>query len=223
MKKTLITLAVALAATGMFAQGTISTLNSATTYMSTNGVLYGGGTGLTVNTVGLYYFALLENASAAVTGGDVSGVINNTNPLSSTWTYSGITLTNMAAVGYVTGGSSVLDSMWAYNTTNAFLVVGWSQSLGTSWVALSNNLQTAVANGGTWSTPGYYAVSDVGWGQPGGGSPSLPVYHIWGTTGAAQGTPAPGFTLYAVPVPEPGMIALAGLGGLSLLLIRRRK
>jgi hypothetical protein len=123
--------------------------------------------------------------------------------------------------GLLTGGTSVVDNMWAYNTTNAFFIFGWSVSLGTTWGEISNQLVDI--NNGYWPlTEGYYGASQVGFGQPGGGSPSLPTFHIFG--GASnQGSGVSGFTLGAIPIPEPGTLALTSLGGLSLLLFRRRK
>jgi hypothetical protein len=48
---------------------------------------------------------------------------------------------------------------------------------------------------------------------------------VFGTTATAQGLPIQSLLtpLYLVPVPEPTTLALAGLGGLSLLLFRRQR
>jgi hypothetical protein len=216
MKRILTTMAIALIATGVFAQGTIYTLNG-TGYLaiSTNN-LYGG-VGVTRGTG--YIYALFENASADVTNGIISqSLLNNTNPLdSATWTFSGIYMTNING-GLLTGGTSVVDNMWAYNTTNAYFIAGWSVSYGTTWGEISNQLASGMLG---LLNYGFYGVSQVGFGQPGGGSPSNPVFHIFGGA-SGQGTGVSGFTLYP-NVPEPGTLALTSLGGLSLLLFRRRR
>jgi hypothetical protein len=220
MKKIITTLAVAVVATGVFAQGTISTINGSGLLVSTNGsaAVPAQGTGITQGNQ--FYYALLEDASATVTGGNVTGL--TANPLNSaTWTFSGVMMTNINN-GLLNGGTAVADSMWGFNTTNAFFVVGWSTSLGTTWLALSNNLAASVANGGNWTTAGYYGISAVGFGQPGGGTPSNPTFHIF-SGATSQGTGVSGFVLNAVPVPEPATLALAGLGGLSLLMFRRQR
>ena len=70
----------------------------------------------------------------------------------------------------------------------------------------------------------FYGISATGNAEPGGGTPALPVWHLFGTTASAQGTPVGGFQLVEVStVPEPGTLALAALGGASLLLFRRKK
>ena len=220
MKKLLTTMAVAFVATGVFAQGTLYTLSSPAT-VSTNGTSIGQGTGLTAGTG--YIYALLENASAAVTGGTISSaLLNNTNPLdTATWTFSGVYMTNINN-GLLSGGLSVADAMWAPNTTNAFLIVGWSVNEGTTWAQIAADLTAANTAGGNWATEGYYGVSSVGFGQPGGGSPANPAFHLF-SGASGLGTGVSGFTLYAVPVPEPMTLALTGLGGLSLLLFRRQR
>jgi hypothetical protein len=60
----------------------------------------------------------------------------------------------------------------------------------------------------------------LGWSiiGTGTGQPNTTPEALFSGTGITQG-----FTLFAVPVPEPATMALAGLGGLSLLLFRRRK
>ncbi|MBU6410525.1 MAG: hypothetical protein KGR98_09070, partial [Verrucomicrobia bacterium] len=155
MKKILTTLSIAIMASGAFAQGTLWTLNGAGLLISTNGASIGQGTGSTFGPnsggVGSYYFALLEDNSPTVTGGNVTGLSANPTD-TSTWQFSGLYLTNLNnAAGFVSGGTAVPDSMWAPNTTNAFFVVGWSANFGNSWGAIYSALTNSVASGGNWA------------------------------------------------------------------------
>jgi len=214
MKKILLTLAIASAAVcSTFAQGTVSTLNGAGALgISTNGTAGGGGIGITLGTG--YYYALLIDSSAP----------SSANPLSGGWTYSGVMMTNINN-GLESGGATVTVNGWAGNTFVNYEIVGWSTDGGTysTWAevaaALSNGLTGAGLQSGT-----FYGVSAEGNGEPGGGSPALPNYHIFGSSSSSQGTPVGGFQLNeVVTTPEPATMALAAIGGASLLLFRRKK
>jgi len=94
-------------------------------------------------------------------------------------------------------------------------LVGWSPTLGTSWAdvqseLLNNNWQYATGFG-------FIGYTTVGTITPfvtaGAGDPAL-FTTVW-----ANGT----FVLDSNAIPEPSTMVLAGLGGLSLLLFRRRK
>lgn len=94
-----------------------------------------------------------------------------------------------------------------------FEIVGWSSSLGTTWSSIQSQLNN------NWSAGGFFGTSTVG--QATSGVPPLGTPASLFGTGTGQVAP---FTMYTVtPVPEPTTLALAGLGGLSLLLLRRRK
>jgi hypothetical protein len=187
----------------------------ATGYPTTTGHV-SGFTGGTVGptSTGLYYFALL--AATSTTSND-SG-----NPFGSDWslvTYAAggnAYGTNNAVAGSVIGlgggtGAGFASSLTA-GTTYFDMVVAWSASLGADWA-------TATVNGPSFGTgpAGYFGYSNVGTITP-TASPAPPASIIGGTS-AGQGL----ITLYAVPTPEPTTIALAGLGGLAALVLRRRK
>ena len=120
---------------------------------------------------------------------------------------------NAATSGNVIALSSATGAL-AYNSSASFgilnTVAGTSYTLyEVSWLAADGATPTAAAAAGSpvgWSAPiQYTAVSSIGTPQ--------------NTSGlfASFGTFVP------VPAPEPATLALAGLGGASLLLFRRKK
>jgi hypothetical protein len=80
----------------------------------------------------------------------------------------------------------------------------------TAWIAIY-----AVAVGGTYN--GYSGV--LAWSQLTGGNPTTTPAGV----AANMAIDPTGLNLVLTPVPEPCTMALLGLGGLSLLMIRRRK
>ena len=225
------------------AQGLIKFFNlSATFFVSTNNSLssFGGGTqtgsggGVTAGSPSgqVYYYQLL----IAPMGTFSSGSFASTNPLASGWTSpAGYGLaTNFVGAGTLGGpggnnGTGV--SGWSNGGPGAtsdtqgtemdYLLVGWSASLGNSWASVSNLLAAGFVGN---ATQGFFGVSQMGFGYSGGsGTPATGPESLFGVTTGMPGGLTSGFTMYAVPTPEPGTIALAGLGGLSMLLFRRRK
>jgi hypothetical protein len=93
-------------------------------------------------------------------------------------------------------------------TTYSLALVGWTSNLGTSWTAVSSQLQT-----GAWSAAGNFGfvIASV---NPTAAAPGNLPSGVWGNSS---------LVLYSTPVPEPATIGLAGLGGLSMLFLRRRK
>src|SRR6267378_971524 len=220
MKKILTTLCVCLSITLLHGQGTIVFNNTSAAFaVSTNTALSsviggsqsGGTSGKTAIAANGYYYALLTST--------YDGSSPTSSALDNQWSFSGLMATNATLsvfIGGITGpggGGGVAVNGWNPGDTNYVMVVGWSSNLGASWLTVSNELST-----GNWAGVGYYGTSTIGFVASGGvGSPATPATSIFGGTGITGPT-----TLYTVqPVPEPGTIALATLGGLSMLALRR--
>lgn len=94
-------------------------------------------------------------------------------------------------------------------TTYADEVVGWTHADGTT-------LAAALASGDPNALVGYSAIGSVT-----ANAAPTPAGLVFGTAGG--GELSTGIQLNAVTTPEPGTIALGGLGAAALLLFRRRK
>ena len=211
MKKLLTILALAGSVTLGYSQGTVAfgSLNAAFA-ISTNNPNPGGTFGKTATASGGYYYALLTQTYT----GAASTTIG-TNPLN-TWSFAATATNSTILAGAVSGGSPAIAG-WVPGTTEYVEVVGWSASLGTTWAQVLGELQS-----GTWSANGYYGTSAVGYIASGGvvtGGQASPAAPLFTPTGIPSG-----FDLnYVTSVPEPTTVALIGLGGLGLAMIRRRK
>jgi hypothetical protein len=252
MKKLALTIVCAMAVSGAaFAQGYIQWATPTTgVSFQTNSTQYsplfggqsvtGGSFGNTANTsLGLYDYILLSQADPSAT------LPTDTSVWDGTWTGNTVNgggqftaLSSGSGPGslgranqQVPNGSQQVN--WANGTTRGVVIVGWSANLGTSWAAVSNALTLEAvhdysgvqallaANGG--GLP-YFGETAFGYINPTIGLPGIAI------TQAAPGAGANGLSLYSLntqlyllPVPEPATMALAGLGGLSLLLFRRRR
>jgi len=203
MKKLAVTLALAAIATSTFAQGIVKFSNNATTLIS-----FGpqGGT-LTATTPGAsFYYALLTAPMGTV------------DPLA--FTFAGIYATNSAATtgGRFQGGSNlgVTVAGWAAGDSRSFEIAGWSANLGPNWNAAW--LNPATRPGGAQD---YFGLSGIGAGIAGGldsNNASIPALALIGPAPAISS----GFALTS-PIPEPGTMAIAGLGAAALMIFRRRK
>jgi hypothetical protein len=109
---------------------------------------------------------------------------------------------NGAAFNY----NGIMGTGDTYNYSIA--LVGWSANEGTTWSTVSAELQS-----GIWNTTGNFGF-EVASVSPNNGAPGNTPTAIFGNST---------LVLYAVPTPEPTTLALAGLGGLSMLFLRRRK
>jgi hypothetical protein len=246
MKK-LTTIALALAAGVAFvhAQGTIVLQQETAGLVYTNTTDIGGSAvGQIVQSAsGSYYYDVLDMQSSVWAGLTVQQQAAAANLLAnpsaiSLWTDSGVTgdnvTTGTSKGSGIAGGNGVSAANWGaptgatYSTgpVDDYTIVGWSASEGTSWTTVSAELAAG------FIIPGFFGQTAVAYDNSGGGADSLPGVSVWGaspngTTGLAGsgglGTGPDGLTLFAVPVPEPATLALAGLGGLSMLFLRRRK
>ena len=203
-----------------FGQGNVNFANNAATGVSTNTTLniFGnatgsGASGLTLGSTAApsgYYYALLAQPYFG-SGPTVATAISNL--LTTGWTYTGALGVNSLTAGRIAGGANTLTTagMPAPGFNNQFLVAGWSSSLGTTWSTVSAELLSGIWN----PAGGVFGISSVGTGLSANSPPEILF------TGSGIITP---FSLYSVAViPEPTTLALVGLGGLSLLLFRRRK
>ncbi len=122
-----------------------------------------------------------------------------------------------AGNGYFNGGTATLPATaggyagGAYTENDVLAVVCWTGTAAT--------LSAAVLAGDDIGI--FTFVNHIG---PGGTSPQVPSLNGWPTTLSPANSANDGYPeLLLSPVPEPTTLALAGLGGLSLMLIRRRK
>jgi hypothetical protein len=246
MKKlTLIAVAATMVSLGAYGQGLINFNNSAgaTSHISVNTTTGGAATGqFGAGLANNFYFALFYSTTATtVTGqgaaafkpilGDNLGssyVWNDTN-----WHFAGGTGaqtyndngTVFTSNGYAVSTASAGRVLAMLGTTEAvaglspagataqFVVVGWSSNIGTTWGAVQNWLASPVTETGSI----YLGESSVGAPNVSGDNN----LNAANTILAATVTPA--FVLGIANVPEPSTMALAALGGLSLLLFRRRQ
>jgi len=243
MKKLALTIVCAVAITGgvAFAQGTIAytVISPAGFTVQTNAnfysPLFGGGAtstsgqGKTAITHAGFYYELLYNT--AFNEAQVAGTSAPSNSYaalfstSSPWLDATLSATNAGSLG-LTGPiapSAAATVPWERPTTNNIIMVGWSSSLGTSWSVVAGELQNwATVQGNFSSQNNFFGVSAAGWIYPATGSPGATIFN-----GSPNGAGLPINSLltqlYLLPVPEPSTMVLVGLGGLSLLLFRRRK
>ena len=118
-----------------------------------------------------------------------------------------------ALAGGITGAgtsSGVAVNMQAGVTYYVYLA-GWSNNLGSSWTSIESQLASGDNLDGFIGWTGVSTMTPFS--QAGTGDPNIFPFTF----------PNGSLVLYSGPVPEPTTLALAGLGGISMLLLRRRK
>jgi hypothetical protein len=186
--------------------------NGSATLISTNAVQGGAALGSTAGYPGSgepqFVYALFA-APSSVTS--VSGV---TDP---SWAFTGFYATNTTGVGRLVGGLLTLPAPYAPGTTYSFLVRGWSSSIaGEDWATVQTFVHPFEVDPNASGNDGQlFGTSNVATMTVGGGL--LPTEVIFGVVpGTIQG-----FLLDQVPIPEPSVFAMVGLGIAALLAFRR--
>jgi len=242
MKKLIIASVCSLAVVGAaFGQGAVNwgSISFANFTAQTNTVTYssftgggstaGGATGVaavgaTQGAASLgsgYFYALLVGA---VWNGSAATVPSTSFAQFSSWTDSGLAASNnvfsAGRVGVENPNTAATVNAMSSSVSNSIVLVGWSANLGSTWSTALGNMEA-----GTWSGNAFFGVSNEGFIE----AATLPASQgnsVFGSAAQTYGTPIQSLNtqLFLLsPVPEPGTIALAALGGASLLLFRRKK
>jgi hypothetical protein len=224
MKKilTIISLATLVAASSN-AQGLVNFNNTsaAGTKISTNSVVGGASSGLAALNTGnaSFYYALFYSTTQTSVSGStaaITGITGSTYAFNASGWTAGATATNGATrAGQVAGNAAQAIAGIAGAGTGNFVVVGWSANIGTQVSDL-----ISWYNNGSPATAGFIGESSVTGTLTLGDGAGVSTPSPFGTAAPF----APGFVLGLVaPTPEPGTMVLAGLGGLALLGLRRKK
>jgi len=236
MKKILTTLAITGFAAAAFAQGTVQWQNVGANFIgNTNsgvvspfsvpggslpaGVAQAQGATAASSTT-LFYYELLVSSSASTAPTD-------TATLAGSWLDTGLEAQNSGAANgrilQLSPGSADIANNWPAGVTRNIMLVGWSANLGTTYAAFLSFMQSGnfAANLAALTTEAFVGTSSVGNLASGTTNPGPLVFGSGaGQINNASGSP---MIMDVLAVPEPASIALAGLGGLSLLALRRKK
>jgi hypothetical protein len=233
MKTLVLTACLSLAVAGsVFADGSLNWASispgamTAQTNMTQFSPLFGGGStgGGTIGKISGsaalgtgFYFELLDKP---FTGSQAADPVNLFQL--GAWSDTGLEASNSNTAGRLvamnaTAGATV---SWSPGITNSIMMVGWSANLGSTW----GDALDSLTNGFFGGAPAFFGESATGYITPFAAG-TQPGASVFGDVPTAQGLPIFSLNtqLYAIATPEPGTMALAGLGGLSLLALRRRK
>ena len=236
MKKLVLTSVLSLAVAGAaFAQGSVNwstpfasiTAQTNATVASTFGAS-AAPTGTTVGATGgaqsgaLFYYALLYTSYS---GSQLAVPTTMAQLDSQGWLATGLMATNSNSAGRLStvAGSTQVTVPWASGTTQSIVLAGWSANLGSTWGSVSNVLSNWNSLSGGIVGNAFFGLSATGYIAANAANPGTTVFNNAATP---QGLPI--FSLNTqlnevVAVPEPGTLALAALGGASLLMFRRKK
>jgi len=225
MKKFILSSVVVAAASGAFAQGVVSFQNNSASgsQISVNSTPGSTTATKTLGANNYYYEFFYSLTSVATVNGSASAIIPPSTPLAAGtfgiqaagFTDSGLEAASTATAGRVLGTLNASIAALSAGSSYTGFVIGWSANIGSTFSALQSFLASPSSTIG--GNPTYVGESAVGTFTAGGGS--TPVPNVLATSPAI-----PGFILGQVnAVPEPSSIALAALGGLSLLGLRRKK
>lgn len=223
MKKILlITSVIALAAVTGYSQGLVSINLGGGALVSTNSASNVSGKAYGSGATGFYYELLVSsNTGQSATANQLNGSASNL----ALWTDSGVSGTSGATglnAGKITSGTSVAAAGTTapgatYDNEFSYIIVGWSGNYGTTWSQVSALLAQGLAAGG------YFGTTAVSFNVAGGGNAGLPAVNLWGNQTGTTGYGTSQGLVLAQVTPEPGTIALAGLGIASLFALRRKK
>jgi hypothetical protein len=235
MKKLVLTTVCALAMAGAaFAQGNVQwTGVSASAFTTqTNSTQYsplfggaaavGGAIGNTSAVLGSYDFELLYLAGAQVGAPTTLAAL-------AAWGDAGLGGANSASAGrwsvIAAQSTSAATVPWAVGTTDNIVLVSWSANLGATWATVFNELTNSTYAGVLAGQQGFFGISNPGYLASSSANPGSLVV---GGGASVNGTPiqstlTPLYLLPVTVVPEPTTLALAGLGGLGLMLFRRQR
>jgi len=234
MKKTLLTLAIIASAAAAYAQGFVYFGNAGNTHTSTNSAVGGTATGLTAanggTTATTYYFALFSSSSAPSSSAAIVGTSASTyafqngsgwtfdNPSSTSGYLGAAYATNNSTAGQFTATdqdpNNSNQSLLASGAAQYFVVVGWSANIGSTLAALESWYANPTVAGWVGESAASGSITPA---APGGSEVSVMGHSAPGIPGFTLGDVTP------VPSPEPATMALAAIGGASLLLFRRKK
>jgi len=219
MKKLLIIASVlALGAIASQAQGTVSISLGGGNLVSTNdgthiGKAYGSAA------AGFYYELLVSTTAQP----DITSQSTSIGSWLDTGVF-GTSGTTALNGGKITSGAGLTANNWtapsgAVEDDQRFVeIIGWSGSYGTTFAAFLTSLSGGLASGG------FFGV-ESGQNVAGGGPSGLPAVNQWGnqTGGSGLGFNSGLVLTQVAAIPEPTTMALAGLGGLAMLALRRKK